>query len=66
MMLENLATLQQIHGATKDMNLEIAFEGLGAPLHNGALRYYQEVGLEVPPRLIYQDTSIAITDSIIE
>ena len=63
---ENLATLQQIHGATKDMKLEIAFDGLGAPLHDGALRYYQEVGLEVPPRLIYQDSSLAITESVIQ
>jgi TRAP transporter TAXI family solute receptor len=63
---ENLATLQQIHGATKDMKLEIAFDGLGAPLHDGALRYYQEVGLDVPPRLIYQDSSLAITESVIQ
>lgn len=49
---ENLATLQDIHGATKDMRLEIAIEGLGAPLHPGAIRYYREVGLEIPERLI--------------
>ena len=49
---ENLATLQEIHGATKDMRLEIAIEGLGAPLHPGAIRYYREIGLEIPDRLI--------------
>ena len=49
---ENLATLQEIHGATKDMRLEIAIEGLGAPLHPGAIRYYREVGLEIPARLL--------------
>lgn len=53
---ENLATLQEIHGATKDMRLEIAVEGLGAPLHSGALRYYREVGLEIPDRLILEET----------
>lgn len=49
---ENLATLQEIHGATKDMGLDIAIEGLGAPLHRGAIRYYREVGLDIPVRLI--------------
>ncbi len=54
---ENLATLQEIHGATKDMRLEIAVDGLGAPLHPGALRYYREVGLEIPARLIFKEPS---------
>lgn len=49
---ENLATLQEIHGATGDMRPEIAIAGLGAPLHAGALRYYREVGLEIPARLL--------------
>lgn len=54
---ENLATLQEIHGATKDMRLEIAIEGLGAPLHPGAVRYYREVGLEIPARLLIEETN---------
>lgn len=54
---ENLATLQEIHGATKDMRIEVAIDGLGAPLHDGAIRYYREVGLEIPERLILNDTS---------
>lgn len=54
---ENLATLQDIHGATKDMRLEIAIDGLGAPLHPGAVRYYREVGLEIPERLLIDETS---------
>lgn len=52
---ENLATLQEIHGATKDMRLEIAIDGLGAPLHPGAIRYYREIGLEIPSRLILEE-----------
>jgi len=52
---ENLATLQEIHRATRDMRPEIAVRGLGAPLHAGALRYYREVGLEVPERLIMEE-----------
>ncbi|PCI74631.1 MAG: C4-dicarboxylate ABC transporter substrate-binding protein [SAR86 cluster bacterium] len=58
---ENLATLQEIHGATKDMRLEIAIDGLGAPLHPGAIRYYREVGLEIPERLLLEET-IPTTD----
>ena len=56
---ENLATLQEIHGATNDMRFEIAIDGLGAPLHPGALRYYQEQGLEIPDRLILDENSLA-------
>ena len=52
---ENLATLQEIHGATNDMRPEIAIDGLGAPLHAGALRYYREVGLTIPDRLLLND-----------
>ena len=52
---ENLATLQEIHGATKSMRMEIAVKGLGAPLHAGALRYYREMGLEIPDRLIIDE-----------
>ncbi len=54
---ENLATLQEIHGATKDMRLESAVRGLGAPLHAGALRYFREVGLDIPERLIPEEAA---------
>ena len=56
---ENLATLQEIHGATRDMRMDIAVQGLGAPLHAGALRYYREVGVEIPERLILDEPSTA-------
>lgn len=49
---ENLATLHEIHRATRDMRMEIAIDGLGAPLHQGAIRYYREIGLDIPPRLL--------------
>lgn len=48
---ENLAFLQAIHPATKEMSLESAIGGLPFPLHPGALRYYEEAGLDVPDRL---------------
>jgi uncharacterized protein len=50
-MYENLPFLQNIHAATKDMALEKALAGLPIPLHPGALRFYEEQGLEVPDRL---------------
>ena len=27
--------------------MEIAIDGLGAPLHQGAIRYYREIGLDI-------------------
>jgi uncharacterized protein len=58
---ENLATLQEIHRATNDMRPDIAIAGLSAPLHAGALRYYREVGLEIPQRLLIDEAAVAQT-----
>ena len=49
---ENLPFLQAIHPATELMSIENAIEGLPLPLHPGALRYYQEIGVDIPERLI--------------
>ncbi len=49
---ENLPFLQAIHPATKAMNIDAALAGLPAPLHPGAARYYEEVGVEIPGSLI--------------
>ncbi len=51
---ENLPFLQAIHPATKAMNIEAAMAGLPVALHPGAARYYKEVGLEIPERLMAQ------------
>jgi len=51
-MYENLNFLQAIHPATNAMSIESAIAGLPAPLHPGAARYYKEVGLTIPDRLI--------------
>ena len=48
---ENLGFLSAIHPATKVMAIEKAMAGLPVPLHPGALRYYKEVGLEIPAHL---------------
>jgi hypothetical protein len=49
---ENLAFLNAIHGATKVMAVEKAINGLPMPLHPGAAKYYQEVGIKIPARLL--------------
>jgi TRAP transporter TAXI family solute receptor len=54
MIWENLGVMQDIHAATRDMKLELALQGLAAPLHPGALRYYRERGLDIPPHLLLE------------
>jgi TRAP transporter TAXI family solute receptor len=49
---ENLPFLQAIHKATKAMSIDKALAGLPLPLHPGAVRYYKEVGLQIPDNLI--------------
>ncbi len=51
---ENLPSLHEIHQATKDMALSKALKGIGAPLHPGAIRYYREKGLVIPPELLLE------------
>ena len=51
-MYENLPFLNAIHAATKAMDISKAVAGLPMPLHPGAVRYYREVGLDIPARLI--------------
>ena len=48
---ENLPFLQAIHKATNAMDVSKAMGGLPVPLHPGAMKYYQEVGLEIPDNL---------------
>ncbi|MBD1400096.1 TAXI family TRAP transporter solute-binding subunit [Pelovirga terrestris] len=49
---ENLPFLNAIHSATRVMAIEKAIAGLPMPLHPGALKYFREVGLNIPARLI--------------
>lgn len=49
---QNLAFLSGIHAATKVMALDRAVAGLSVPLHSGAVRFYREAGLDIPPRLV--------------
>ncbi len=49
---ENLDKVHQIHNSAKEIQLESALNGLPAPLHIGAYKYFVEAGLEVPEHLI--------------
>ena len=49
---ENLPFLQAIHPATNAMMLKVAINGLPVPLHPGAARFYTEMGIDIPARLI--------------
>lgn len=48
---ENLDYLGGIHRAMKALSLDNALQGLPLPLHPGAQRYFEEVGLEIPAHL---------------
>lgn len=45
---ENRDYLIAIHPSLNDMTLEYAVQGLSIPLHPGAIRFYEERGIEVP------------------
>jgi hypothetical protein len=49
---ENLPFLNGIHPATKAMAIDKAIAGLPMPLHPGAARYYEEVGIDIPEKLM--------------
>ena len=49
---ENLEQVHSIHSSAEEVSLETALEGLPAPLHIGAYKYFEEVGLDIPEELI--------------
>ncbi len=49
---ENLPFLKSVHKATSVMSLQTAINGLPMPLHKGAAKYYKEMGIKIPDRLI--------------
>ena len=49
---EHLDYFSRIHGATNVMKISKALEGLPMPLHPGAIRYYKERGIQIPPSLV--------------
>jgi len=50
---KDLDGLKQKHGALKTMSLDQALNGLtSVPLHPGAIKFYQENGVEIPDDLM--------------
>jgi TRAP transporter TAXI family solute receptor len=47
-MFENLDTIQASHATAKQITLNGALQGLTAPVHPGAAKYFKEKGLTVP------------------
>lgn len=45
---DNLPVLQGMHGATDDISLQHALQQVVLPIHPGAERYYNEIGLDLP------------------
>ncbi len=50
-MFENIDELRAVHPAAEETSVEFTMEATPIPLHAGALRYYDEVGADVPDDL---------------
>lgn len=51
-MYDNLEEVQGIHSSAEEITLETALDGLPAPLHIGAYKYFEEEGLDIPDELV--------------
>ena len=50
-MFENIADLRAVHPAANQTTVEFTLDATPIPLHPGAIRYFEEIGAEVPDRL---------------
>jgi TRAP transporter TAXI family solute receptor len=50
-MYDNIADLQAVHPAANETTVEFTMSATPVPLHPGALRYYEEIGAEIPDAL---------------
>jgi TRAP transporter TAXI family solute receptor len=50
-MFENIADLQAVHPAANETTVEFTMSATPIPLHPGAIRYYEEIGAEIPDSL---------------
>ena len=50
-MFENLDDAHSVNQGLSPLTLDNAFVSLGAPLHPGAIKYYEEVGVDIPDNL---------------
>ena len=51
LLFENTDELIAVHPAANDTTIEFTMSSTPVPLHPGALRYFEEVGAEIPARL---------------
>jgi TRAP transporter TAXI family solute receptor len=51
-MWNNVEKLRKTAVVLKSINIKTPFVGVIAPLHPGAVKYYKEVGVEIPKRLL--------------
>lgn len=49
---ENVENLGRTFSPAEGMTAEVSVENTATPLHAGALRYYREIGIEVPEELV--------------
>lgn len=49
---ENLDAMMNANALMRSINPDDPFSGMNAPLHPGAVRYYQEAGIEIPEELM--------------
>jgi hypothetical protein len=50
-MFENIDELRAVHPAANQTTVEFTLAATPVPLHPGAIRYYEEIGAEIPDRL---------------
>jgi TRAP transporter TAXI family solute receptor len=55
---EELDYLHGLHDSTKEISLEGAVDGLPLPIHDGARRYFEEKGVELPMPPIQLDPNL--------
>lgn len=49
---ENLDAMKNANALMKSINADLPLSGINAPLHPGAVRFYQETGVEIPEELL--------------
>jgi TRAP transporter TAXI family solute receptor len=50
-MYENIADMRAVHPAAEETTVEFSMSATPVPLHEGALRYYEEAGAQIPDAL---------------
>lgn len=64
---ENLDYLHGLHEATRQIDLDTAVNSLPMPIHEGALRYFEEMSVELPSPPVEVDPNLLVRfDSTVE